>query len=172
MMKKFKKNIIRLPKLSKNDEVEEKERYCFSKLMTYIPWREEMLKDVIKGFSSFSECYNFYKEKITPLMIEYEKGDSDIKEAFDEISKMQPDLEKNLENLEAALNEPEIESIFPMSDEIDDEIEDDHDNSYPTAECTKDVVNANRSYYAEIRSLNIEQQRIFLYVLGWVRKKS
>ena len=90
-------------------------------------------------------------------MIEYEKGDSDIKEAFDEISKMQPDLEKNLKNLEAALNEPEIESIFPMSDEIDDEIEDDHNNSYPTAECTKDVVNSNRSYYAEIRSLNIEQ---------------
>ena len=172
MMKKFKKNIIRLPRLNKSDEIEEKERFCFSKLMTYVPWRDEMLKDVLKGFNSYSECYEFHKEDIGPLMIEYEKGDSDIKEAFEDISKLQPDLEKNLENLEEALDMPEIESVFPMeNDNADSEEEDFHPESLPSSACTNDTNRANRSYYSEIRSLNTEQQKIFWYVLDWVRKK-
>ena len=119
-----------------------------------------------------TECYDFYKKQIAPLMLEYEKGDSDIKEAFDEISKLQPDLDKNLENLQAALDEPEIESIFPMSDEINDSDEEDfHDESYPTSACNNETILANQNYYAEIRSLNIEQKRIFWFVLNWVRKK-
>ena len=172
MIKKFKKNIIRLPKLNKSDGFEEKEQFSFSKLMTYIPWRHERLADVMKGFSSYFECYVFHKEQIGPLMFEYEKGDSDIKEAFEEISKLQPDLEKNLDNLQNALNEPEIESIFPMSDEtFDDEDDDFHEDSYPTSTCNNDILLANRNYYAEVRSLNLEQQRVFWYVLGWVRKR-
>ena len=171
MMKKFKKNIIRLPKLNKSDEVDEKERYCFSKLMTYIPWRHERLSDVIKGFKSYAECYEAKRDLIEPLMLEYEKGDSDIKEAFADISKMQPDLEKNLENLQTALDEPEIESVFPLSDDTNEsEEEDHHQKSLPTKSCDEDIINSNSNYYAEIRSLNNEQMKIFWYVLEWVRK--
>ena len=54
--KKQKKNIIRLPKLPKSDDFEEKERFSFSKLMTYVPWRQELLEDVKSQYKTYSEC--------------------------------------------------------------------------------------------------------------------
>merc|ERR1712212_183344 len=171
--KKYVKNIIRLPKLNKSDSQEEQERYCFSKLMTYVPWRKEKLQDIMEGYDTYSDCYHAHASTIGPLMEEYEKGDSDIKIAFQEISEKEPELDKNMENLQESLNEPEIESVFPREEDLenDDQEDDYHEDSLPSKSRVLKSIKDSQNYCSEVRSLNEEQKRIFWYVLDWVRQK-
>ena len=76
MYKKHKKNVVRLPKLPLSDNETDKERYYFSKLMTYVPFRHPYLEDVLSGFEKASECFYHHFSKssnISQLMEEYEK---------------------------------------------------------------------------------------------------
>ena len=164
VIKKQKKNIIRLPKLTSGDDPIEKERFCHSKLMTYVPWRQDRLTDILTGFKNYSECYEHYAATIGPLMQEYEKGDADIKKAFEEINEREPDLQENFDDLQEALDKDDIEneSPFPMEDELEEfEEEDFHEDSLPTRSNVTETLKDNLSYYEEIRSLNEEQKRIF-----------
>ena len=50
--------------------------------MTYIPFRHSSLEDVLAGFDSAEDCFQFHIEKsdsIIELMNEYEKNGEDIK---------------------------------------------------------------------------------------------
>lgn len=121
MTKKVSKNIIRLPKLNCAESSEESERFYFSKLMAYVPWRADRLSDILTGFSSYHECFLHHAPNIQNLMMEYEKGSDLIQEAFEQIQNKEPDLEKNMADLQHALEEDEIENIscFPQEDEAD-----------------------------------------------------
>ena len=108
-------------------------------------------------------------------MKEYEKGLDEISDAFAQINEKDPDLDKNMEDMQKSLNEEEIEfdSCFPFEDEAEfqDEEEKVLVDPLPASSNIKDTIKSNELYYQEIRELNEEQQKIFWYVLNWTREK-
>ena len=174
MVKKFSKNIIRLPKLNLNEDFDESEQFFFSKLMTYVPWRCDRLSDVKCGFNTFKECYAHHAESIKLLMQEYEKGSDAINDAFLQISEREPDLDKNVTELQNGLEENiENNSCFPTDEDATLSDDDFAINTNQTnSSCQfEETIKRNSLYYQEIRELNNEQLKIFWHVLNWARQK-
>ena len=154
MVKKFSKNIIRLPKLNLNEDFDESEQFFFSKLMTYVPWRCDRLSDVKCGFNTFKECYAHHAESIKLLMQEYEKGSDAINDAFLQISEREPDLDKNVTELQNGLEENiENNSCFPTDEDATLSDDDFAINTNQTnSSCQfEETIKRNSLYYQEIR---------------------
>ena len=100
--------MVRLPKFKIDDE-ESRERFAHSKLMTYIPWRKEMLTDLMVGFESYQSRFRFYQDKIENLMETYEKSSDDINRAFEDIDSFDPDLHAEKEDLKETVESDEVQ---------------------------------------------------------------
>ena len=175
MNKKLKKNVIRLPKLTRGDDPNELERFCHSKLMAYAPgWREERLADIMKPFNSYEECFRHYATEIEPVMQEYEKGAEDIRLALEQISEREPDLDKERTDIEKIedTEDTEVISCFPCEADLEDGSKDNtfHD-CLPQRSSLDETIRQNKKYYENVRGLNKEQARIFWYVHDWCKKK-
>jgi hypothetical protein len=172
MNKKVRENVTRLPKLTLSDDKNDRERYCFSKLMTYIPFREERLTDIMKGYESYEDCFLAHQKTIEEMMRKYEKGTSDIKEAFQEIREKEPDLNDDREDLERIeeMEDVDVLSCFPREADLEVEDSEEHYNEvFPQKSNVNETIARNKEYYADIRSLNEEQKRIFWYMHDWCR---
>merc|ERR1712015_22114 len=107
-------------------------------------------------------------------MDEYEKNVESIKLAFEAITEQEPDLDKECKDFKELEEEEEADSCFPDEDAEDDEKnanEEAVDMSFPTNSNVDEVLKNNAQYYAQVRELYDEQQKIFWYVHDWCVKK-
>jgi hypothetical protein len=174
MNKKVRENVTRLPRLNLSDNKNDIERYCFSKLMTYIPFREERLTDIMKGYESYEDCFLAHQKTIEEEMKKYEKGTIDIRKAFQQINEKEPDLRDDQEDLERVeeMEDVDVLSCFPGEADLEVEDSEEHyDKSFPQRSNVNETIARNKEYYADIQSLNEEQKRIFWYMHDWCRQK-
>ena len=85
MIRRDKPQIVRSHKKSRTKEPE---KYCYSKLYLYLPWREE--KDLIDSYESYRDSFVANIDRIKPNIIKFEQFDDDT------LSKMEREIREEI----------------------------------------------------------------------------
>ena len=162
---------------------------CFrERLLLFWPWRDE-LKDLLAGYSSYSDHYHAQKYSIDTKRIEYEKNAEALEQARERLQAEESDelgvpddvapVTEHLESLDAEEgtqqsreyvffdpDRPSAHSTYDIATDI---------GLYPTAVGQEVQMLAGRisddEYRQMLQSLNRKQREFFLHVIKWIKTK-
>lgn len=188
MRKRKKQCILRIASFK---EATEPERYYYSRLLLYLPWRTE--EELLNGFRSYTDHYHVVKDIIEENALEFNLHTNSMNEAIDFVAdngapemvwdKILPIVEEentlakeddviiiqNIDDKEEDNNEKEIDidldniGIFTDDTNCRNKI-----SNLLSREARKDIM-SNNEYRKCIRMLNKEQLSIIKFIRHWCK---
>lgn len=168
MRKREEKALLRCHMFKENTE-----EYFYSKLLLFLPWRNEN-EEMLKGYSSYREHYNHVIDVVEVNAREYNLHVRDIDRALEEFRNSPPEMS---EWLSAGTKEDEIRKEHVGEENInaeEGEKKEKKDLKSPLslkykAEALKKTV-TSQEYRKMLRGLNKEQREIVMFNRHWVKE--